>query len=116
MPAFFLALAPSSGPWRPDGLVREIARFAVPAGLALALGVLVSYLLAIEVLDADTADARTVATTTLVGVGLGYVVALEGGPRRRLAQLLAASMAAQLRARPGVRVVTRLLRPHGAHR
>ena len=42
VPAFFLALAPSSGPWRPDGLVREIARFAVPAGLALALGVLVS--------------------------------------------------------------------------
>ena len=93
VPAFFLALAPSSGPWRPDGLVREIARFAVPAGLALALGVLVSYVLAIHAFDEGTADARTVATTTLVAVGLGYVVALEGGPRRALALLLAAAMA-----------------------
>ncbi len=116
VPAFFLALAPSSGPWRPDGLVREIARFAVPAGLTLALGVLVSYLLAIHAFGEDTADARTVATTTLVAVGLGFVVALEGGPRRMLALVLAASMGADLRPRAGARVVARVLRPHGAHR
>ena len=92
VPAFFLALAPSAGPWRPEGLVREIARFAVPAGLALSLGVLAAYLLAIHAFDENTVDGRTVATTTLVGVGLGYVVALEGGRRRSLAVLLAAAM------------------------
>ena len=94
VPAFFLALAPSTGPWRAQGLVRDIARFAVPAGVALAAGVLVAYLAAIHLFDESTADGRTVATTTLVGVGLGYVVALEGGERRRLALLLSAAMAA----------------------
>ena len=32
IPAFFLALAPSEGPWRTDGFLREVGRFAVPAG------------------------------------------------------------------------------------
>ena len=32
IPAFFLALAPSSGPWRPEGFLRAIARFSIPAG------------------------------------------------------------------------------------
>ena len=61
VPGFFLALAPSSGAWRPDGLVRDIARFAVPAGLALAAGVLASYLCAIDVVrlrDGRGADGR----------------------------------------------------------
>ena len=30
IPTFFLALAPSSGPWRSPGFAREVARFAVP--------------------------------------------------------------------------------------
>ena len=34
VPAFFLALAPSSGPWRPEGFLGAVARFAIPAGLA----------------------------------------------------------------------------------
>ena len=34
IPAFFLALAPSSGPWRPEGFLKAIARFSLPAGLA----------------------------------------------------------------------------------
>jgi magnesium-transporting ATPase (P-type) len=39
IPAFFLALAPSDGPWRTDGFLREVGRFAVPAGVAAGLGV-----------------------------------------------------------------------------
>ena len=35
IPTFFLALAPSSGPWRPEHFVRRVARFAVPAGAVL---------------------------------------------------------------------------------
>ena len=40
IPAFFLALAPSSGPWRTEGFLREVGRFAVPAGTFAGIGVL----------------------------------------------------------------------------
>ena len=45
IPAFFLALAPSDGPWRTDGFLREVGRFAVPAGVAAGLGVTTTYLI-----------------------------------------------------------------------
>src|SRR5262249_36907183 len=35
IPAFLLALAPSSGPWRPEHFLRSVATFAVPAGVAI---------------------------------------------------------------------------------
>ena len=38
IPAFFLALAPSEGPWRTDDFLRDVGRFAVPAGVAAGLG------------------------------------------------------------------------------
>ena len=43
VPAFFLALGPSTGRFESRGFLREIARFAVPAGTAAGLGVLASY-------------------------------------------------------------------------
>ncbi len=92
VPGFFLALAPSSGPWRPEDFVKGIARFAVPAGFALALGVSAAYATSLDLFDQSTAEARTVATSTLVGIGLGFVVALESGERRRLAWGIAALM------------------------
>ena len=51
IPTFFLALAPSSGPWRPDGFVRGVARFAVPAGVMIGTGVVAGYLFALHDLD-----------------------------------------------------------------
>ena len=39
IPAFFLALAPSTGPWRPVHFLRDLASFAIPAGTAAGLGV-----------------------------------------------------------------------------
>ena len=77
IPAFLLALAPSTGRWEPAGFLREVARFAVPGGLALAAGVIASYLLALELLGFSTIDARTVATSVLVVVGLYLVARLE---------------------------------------
>jgi cation-transporting ATPase E len=77
IPAFLLALAPSAGRWRPTGFLREVARFAVPGGLALAVAVIASYLVAHEALDVSTTDARTVATSVLVYVGLYLVWLLE---------------------------------------
>ena len=44
--AFVLALAPSTGPWRPDRFLQSVARFAIPAGLAVGAGISVGYFLA----------------------------------------------------------------------
>lgn len=85
VPAFFLALAPSSGGYRIKGFLREVASFSVPAGTAAGLGVLSSYLFALNVLDLPLIEARTVATTVLVTVGLYLIVALEAAGRRRSA-------------------------------
>ncbi len=83
IPAFFLALAPSAGPWRPDRFLREVAGFAVPAGVAAGLGVVSAYLFSLNTLDFPLESARTVATSTIVLVGLTFVFLLEAGARRR---------------------------------
>jgi cation-transporting P-type ATPase E len=86
IPTFFLALAPSSGPWRPEHLARRAARFAVPAGAVLGAGVVAGYIFALHDLDLSLGDARTVAVTILVAGGLYLVMALESeGSLRRSA-------------------------------
>ncbi len=89
VPAFFLALAPSSGPFQIGGFLREVGRFAVPAGTAAGLGVLSSYLFALDVANRPLVEARTVATSTLVLVGLYLIYVLEGRGRftRRISVL-----------------------------
>ena len=93
IPAFFLALAPSDGPWRTEGFLREVTRFAVPAGVAAGLGVTASYLVSLNVFDLGLLQARTAATSTLIVVGLYLVVALEATSTRR-ARLVGALCAA----------------------
>jgi cation-transporting P-type ATPase E len=83
IPAFFLALAPSSGPWRPEGFLQAIARFSIPAGLATGVGILTAYLLSRHAFDADLVQARTVTAATVVTAGLSIVIALEAEPGRR---------------------------------
>ncbi len=83
IPAFFLALAPSSGDFRAAGFLRNVSGFALPAGTATGLAVLSSYAFALHVLDMPVLDARTVATTTLVAMGLYFVLVLEAAGRRR---------------------------------
>ncbi len=85
IPGFFLALAPSGGAFRSSGFLRDVAHFSVPAGTAAGLGVLSSYTFALEVLDLPLVQARTVATTALVLVGLYLIVALEASGVRRSA-------------------------------
>lgn len=89
IPTFFLALAPSSGPWRPDGFVRSVARFAVPAGVLVGTGLVAGYLFSVHDLNLSIEDARTVALTTLVANGLYLVMALEAGGSRRRSTLVA---------------------------
>ena len=95
VPSFLLALAPSSGPWGTKGMLERLARFAVPAGAAAGIGVVASYQFARNALDLPLLDARTVATTALVLVGLYLIVALEGtaGRRGRLVGLMCLALA-----------------------
>jgi len=85
IPGFFLALAPSTGRWRPEGFLRDLAQFSLPAGTAAGLGVLSSYLFTLNVLGESVFTARTVAVTVLVIVGLYLVLALEAAGRVRSA-------------------------------
>lgn len=86
IPAFFLALAPSTGPWRPEGFLKAIARFSLPAGLATGVGILSAYLLSRHAFDASLTEARSVTAATVVTAGLAIVMALEDEPgKRRLA-------------------------------
>jgi magnesium-transporting ATPase (P-type) len=94
IPTFFLALAPSSGPWRPERFVRGVARFAVPTGALVGSGLVAGYLFSVHDLDLSVADARTVAVTVLVACGLYLVIALEAEGSRRRSQLVAIMCAA----------------------
>ena len=83
IPAFFLALAPSGGGFQTEGFLRDVARFSVPAGTAAGLGVLASYLFALNVANMSLTKSQTVATTVLVIVGLYLILALEASGLRR---------------------------------
>ena len=86
IPAFVLALAPSSGPWRPEQFLRSVARFAIPAGLAIGIGIVAGYVLARYGFDLNLIHSRTVATGIVVACGLAVVMRLETeGGRRRVA-------------------------------
>jgi hypothetical protein len=90
-----LALAPSSGPWRPERFLQSTLRFALPAGLAVGAGIVAGYLLARYAFDLDLRSSRTVATGIVVVCGLAVVLQLEseGGRRRRAVAGLCALMA-----------------------
>jgi cation-transporting P-type ATPase E len=94
IPAFFLALGPSEGHYRSSGFLFDVGRFAVPAGTAAGLGVLASFVFARNVARLPLTEARTIATSVLVLVGLYLVLALEAASRRRAAGVgtLVASM------------------------
>ena len=96
IPSFLLALAPSSGPWATPGMLQRLGRFAVPGGAAAGIGVVASYQFSRNALDLPLLDARTIATSVLVLVGLYLIVALEGtaGRRGRLVGLMCVVLAA----------------------
>ena len=82
IPSFVLALAPSDGPLYRGQLMRALAVFAVPAGLAIALGSIFSFFLVDTVFGGSLEEGRTAATTTLIVLGLCFVLLLERGPGR----------------------------------
>jgi cation-transporting ATPase E len=82
IPSFVLALAPSDGPLYRGRLLRALAAFAVPAGLAIAAASLASFFLVDTVFGGTLEAGRTAATTTLVVLGLCFILLLERGPGR----------------------------------
>ena len=83
IPAFVLALAPSTGPWRPERFLQEVARFAIPAGTAIGTGIVAGYLIARYGFDLSLTRSRTVATGIVVVCGLALVMRIESGNEKR---------------------------------
>jgi cation-transporting ATPase E/undecaprenyl-diphosphatase len=83
IPAFFLALAPSSGPVRREGFLRSLLAFSVPAGLITAAAISAVYLIVRESLDLPIVQARSAAMVVATIVGLAVVVQVERGVERR---------------------------------
>jgi cation-transporting ATPase E len=82
IPSFVLALAPSDGPLYRGRLLRSLAAFAVPAGISIAISSILSFFLVDTVFGGSLQDGRTAATTTLIVLGLSFVLLLERGPGR----------------------------------
>jgi cation-transporting P-type ATPase E len=82
IPSFALALLPSEGPLYRGRLLRALAAFAVPAGLATALASILSFFLVDTVAGGTLEDGRTAATSTLIALGLAFILLLERGPGR----------------------------------
>lgn len=82
IPSFVLALAPSDGPLYRGHLLRALGAFAIPAGLSTALATIFSFLMVDQVFGGTLDEGRTAATTTLVILGLSFILLLERGPGR----------------------------------
>jgi magnesium-transporting ATPase (P-type) len=82
IPSFVLALLPSDGPLYRGRLLRALAAFSVPAGIATALGSILSFFLVDTIFGGSLDAGRTAATTTLIVLGLAFVLLLERGPGR----------------------------------
>ncbi len=93
IPAFFLALAPTTRRAAP-GFVWRVTRFAVPTGVAAGLATFFAYELAISE-EVTLAEARTTATLVLSALGL-FALGMVARPLRPWKKGLIWSMAGLL--------------------
>jgi cation-transporting ATPase E len=82
IPAFLLALAPAAQA-RPRPFLKDVAAFAIPAGIVLGFAVLLGYGLVHTSIGRSAAQSQTTSLTILVFVGLYLVLVLESGSMRR---------------------------------
>ncbi len=82
IPSFVLALAPSEGPLYRGRLLQALTAFGLPAGAGIAAGSLLSFFLVDSVFGGTLEEGRTAATTTLIVLGLAFILLLERGPGR----------------------------------
>ena len=80
IPGFFLALAPEVDLVRP-GFLRRVLWFSIPAGVAAGSATLAAYEAALNVAHLDVDEARTLATVTLLSIGL-VILAVTSRPLR----------------------------------
>ncbi len=90
VPGFFLALAPEVDLIRP-GFLRRVLRFSIPAGVIAGVATLAAYEAALHVADLELDEARTLATVTLLAIGL-VVLAVASRPLRAWKVGLVAAM------------------------
>jgi cation-transporting P-type ATPase E len=92
VPGFFLALAPEVDLIR-AGFLRRVLRFSVPAGVIAGSTTLAAYEAALHLADLELEQARTLATVTLLAIGL-VVLAVASRPLRPWKLGLIAAMGA----------------------
>ena len=80
VPGFFLALAPEVHLIRP-GFLRRVLWFSIPAGVIAGSTTLAAYEAALHVAGIDLDEARTLATVTMLSIGL-VVLAVVSRPLR----------------------------------
>jgi len=92
LPGLLLALAPNQNLVRP-GFIKRVMQFSFPAGTVAAVATLIVYEMARRDAATTLQEARTIATLTLLGLGL-VVLAVTSRPLRLWKMALVASMAA----------------------
>ncbi len=92
VPGFFLALAPEVDLIRP-GFLRRVLRFSIPAGVIAGAATLAAYEVALNVVEIELDQARTLATVTMLSIGL-IVLAVASRPLRLWKMGLVAAMGA----------------------
>jgi len=90
IPAFFLALAPSTARVQ-RGFVKRVLRFAFPAGIVAAAATFLAYFLAREEPGTSTTEARTTATIVLFAVAT-QVLLILARPMTHRRRVLVVSM------------------------
>ncbi|MDX2380262.1 MAG: HAD-IC family P-type ATPase [Acidimicrobiia bacterium] len=90
VPGYFLALAPERGLVRP-GFLQRVLRFSLPAGIIAGATTYVVYEYARRHVGVELDEARTVATMTLLSIGLSVLLVVSR-PIKAWKILLAVSM------------------------
>jgi cation-transporting ATPase E/undecaprenyl-diphosphatase len=83
IPAFFLALARSSGRVQREGFLAGLLAFALPAGTIAAAVIGTGYVLVRGPLDGSVVEGRTAAVLLATAMGLAILVQVERGLERR---------------------------------
>ena len=77
VPGFVFALMPGESKREQESFLRRVARFSIPAGVVMACAVMLAYLTDHELRGRSEVDARTVAVTVMVAVGLYILLVLD---------------------------------------
>jgi P-type E1-E2 ATPase len=92
VPGFVLALMPGEPRPEQESFLRRVGRFSIPAGVVMAGAVVLAYLTDRELRGRSEVDARTVAVTVMVAVGL-YVLLVLDRERMQASRAYAATVA-----------------------